>query len=64
MRSCVVGRGGLGRCGSNEVLGFRAQAEVGDEDVAAFGDEGFGEAEVDSLNGELLVGLVVAVWRG
>jgi hypothetical protein len=64
VRSCVVGRGELGLRGGDEVLGFRAQAEVGDEDVAALGDEGFGEVEADSLSGELLGGRGVAVWRG
>jgi hypothetical protein len=35
--------------GVNEVLGFGPKGQVGDEDVAAFGDEGFGEAKVYSL---------------
>jgi hypothetical protein len=35
--------------GVDEVLGFGPKGQVGDEDVAAFGDEGFGEAKVYSL---------------
>jgi hypothetical protein len=39
--------GGAGRGGGvDEVLGFGPEGQVGDENVAAFGDEGFGEAEV------------------
>jgi hypothetical protein len=56
VRGWAVGGGGLGLGRGNEVVGFRTQAEVGDKDVAAFGDESFGEAEVDSLAAILLVG--------
>lgn len=45
MRGAGGGRIGLGR--SDELLRFRAQVDVGDEDVAALCDKGFGEAEVD-----------------
>ena len=35
--------------GVDKVLSFGPKGQVGDEDVAAFGDEGFGEAKVYSL---------------
>lgn len=45
-----VGIGGAGRGGGvDEVLGFEPEGQVGDEDIAAFGDECFGEAEVYSF---------------
>jgi hypothetical protein len=44
------GAGGAGRGGGvDEVLGFGPEGQVGDKNVAAFGDEGFGEAEVYSF---------------
>jgi hypothetical protein len=45
--------------GVDEVLGFGPKGQVGDEDVAAFGDEGFGEAKVYPLGFSS-----VLVWRG
>ena len=41
--------GGLGIVGmiGNEILGFRAKGQVGEEDVALFAQEGAGEAEID-----------------
>ena len=48
--SSSVSTGGAGRGGGvDKVLGFGPEGQVGDEDVAAFGDEGFGEAEVYSF---------------
>jgi hypothetical protein len=35
--------------GVDEVLGFGPEGQVGDEDVAAFSDKGFGEAKIYSL---------------
>ena len=47
-----VSTGGAGRGGGvDEVLGFGPEGQVGDEDVAVFGDEYFGEAEVYSFGG-------------
>jgi hypothetical protein len=53
----VVGGGEGG--GGDEVVGFGPEGQVGDEDVAALGDEGFGEAQVDSLGVQHGVS-----WRG
>jgi hypothetical protein len=41
-----AGRGG----GVDKVLGFGSKGQVGDEDIAAFGDEGFSEAKVYPLD--------------
>ena len=44
------GGGGAGVVG-DEVLGFGPEGEVGEEDVAVFGEEGAGEGEVDPWAG-------------
>lgn len=50
---CVLENGsgwGLGEACmlGNGFLGFRAEGEIGEDDVAAFAEEGFGECEINA----------------